>query len=167
MVVNGCGFFQVLLLDGIVFYICDGSFYLNFDGQIVIFNGFVLELVIVVFNEIQIFIVGQDGIVLVIIIGNVQLQVIGNIQIVDFINLVGLQVIGNNLFLEIGFSGVFQVGMLGFNGFGMVVQNILENFNVNVVEELVNMIIIQCVYEMNFKVIFIVDQMLFFVIQNF
>ena len=47
-----------------------------------------------------------------------------------------------------------------------MLQNTLENYNVSVVEEMVNMITTQRAYEMNSKVISTADQMLSFVTQN-
>lgn len=56
-------------------------------------------------------------------------------------------------------SGVVQIGNLGGDGFGSVQQYFLEMVNVDVVIEIVDFIFVQCVYEMNFKVIQVVDQM--------
>lgn len=114
----------------------------------------------VVPNNAQTFTVGRDGTVSITVSGNPAAQVIGNIQIADFVNPAGLQVLGNNLFLETAASGAPQVGTPGLNGLGTTLQNTLEASNVSTVEEMVNMITTQRAYEMNSKVIKTADDML-------
>ena len=93
-------------------------------------------------------------------------QQIGTIELADFVNPLGLQPIGQNLFKETVSSGTAQTGTPGTDGMGTLVQGSLESSNVNVVEELVNMIETQRAYEMNSKAISTVDQMLGFVTQT-
>ncbi|QZI73552.1 flagellar basal-body rod protein FlgG [Pseudomonas protegens] len=160
MAINGRGFFQILQPDGTTSYTRDGTFHLNSNGQIVTASGFSLEPAVVVPNNAQTFTVGRDGTVSITVSGNPAAQVIGNIQIADFVNPAGLQVLGNNLFLETAASGAPQVGTPGLNGLGTTLQNTLEASNVSTVEEMVNMITTQRAYEMNSKVIKTADDML-------
>ena len=56
---------------------------------------------------------------------------VGQIQLADFINVEGLQPIGNNLLVESAASGSPQVGTAGTNGLGTLQQGALETSNVN------------------------------------
>ena len=87
-------------------------------------------------------------------------------ETVDFINPVGLQAVGENLYIETAASGTAQGGTPGLNGLGSLVQGALEGSNVNVVSELVNMIETQRAYEMNSKAISTNDQMMQYVNNN-
>ena len=98
--------------------------------------------------------------------GQADPQVVGQINITDFINPVGLQPIGQNLYVETAVSGAPVQGVPGLEGIGTIAQGSLETSNVNVTEELVNLIESQRLYEMNSKVISAVDQMLGQVIQQ-
>ena len=104
--------------------------------------------------------IGQDGIVSVQQPGTASTTQVGTIQLANFINPVGLQSIGQNLYLETASSGTPSVNTPGTNGLGILVAGALENSNVNVVEELVLMIQTQRTYEMNSRVIKTADEML-------
>ncbi|HET9054509.1 MAG TPA: flagellar hook-basal body complex protein, partial [Cyclobacteriaceae bacterium] len=107
-----------------------------------------------------------DGTVSAFIRGEPDPQVLGNLELVDFVNPAGLQAIGGNLFLETPASGDPIIGVPGENGLGSLQQGALENSNVDIVEEMVNMITTQRAYEMNSKVVSTSDQMLQYVTQN-
>jgi flagellar basal-body rod protein FlgG len=91
---------------------------------------------------------------------------VGSLEIVDFINPVGLQPVGENLYIETAASGTPQPGTPGQNGLGMLNQGALEGSNVNVVSELVSMIETQRAYEMNSKAISTNDQMMQYINNN-
>lgn len=165
VVINGVGFFQVLMLDGINVYMCDGLFQINVQGQFVMLSGYQVLLVIIVLQNVQLLMIGKDGVVLVMQLGLSNVVQIGLLQIVIFINLVGFEVKGENLFVEMMLLGVLNVLQLGLNGVGVFNQGYVEVLNVNVVQEFVNMIQMQCVYEINSKVVMMFDQMLQIVMQ--
>ena len=96
----------------------------------------------------------------------VGVEVDGSLQIADFVNPVGLQPIGENMYIETAASGAAQPGTPGQNGLGSLNQGALEGSNVNVVSELVNMIETQRAYEMNSKAISTNDQMLQYINNN-
>ena len=91
---------------------------------------------------------------------------VGTLQLADFINPVGLQPIGGNLFRESAASGTPQVSNPGGNGLGNLIQGSLETSNVNVVEELVSMIETQRAYEINSKAVSTSDEMLRYINNN-
>ncbi|GAB6259870.1 flagellar basal-body rod protein FlgG [Photobacterium sp. CCB-ST2H9] len=167
MMIEGDGFFQILLPDGNIGYTRNGQFTVNQEGQMVTSGGgYLLQPEIVVPEDAVAITVGTDGEVSARIRNQQANVVLGQLTTVDFINPGGLEPIGQNLFLPTGASGDPQEGVPGLDGFGQIRQSMLETSNVNVTEELVNMIEAQRVYEMNSKVISTVDQMLSYVNQQ-
>ncbi|KMV29689.1 MULTISPECIES: flagellar basal-body rod protein FlgG [Photobacterium] len=167
MMIEGDGFFQIMLPDGNIGYTRNGQFTINNEGQLVTTgSGYVLQPEVAVPEDAVGITVGTDGEVSARIRGQQENQVLGQITTVNFINPGGLEPIGQNLFLPTGASGDPQEGVPGLNGLGSIRQSMLETSNVNVTEELVNMIEAQRVYEMNSKVISTVDQMLSYVNQQ-
>ncbi|MGF1762800.1 flagellar basal-body rod protein FlgG [Aliivibrio kagoshimensis] len=167
MMIEGDGFFQVLMPDGNIGYSRNGQFTLNDEGTMVTSgSGYSLEPEITIPDDAINVTVGTDGEVSVRLRGQQENQVIGQITTVDFINPGGLEPIGQNLYLPTGASGEAQEGTPGLEGLGAIRQSMLETSNVNVTEELVNMIEAQRVYEMNSKVISAVDKMMSFVNQQ-
>ncbi|MCC7413379.1 MAG: flagellar basal-body rod protein FlgG [Gammaproteobacteria bacterium] len=166
LAVQGRGFFQILLPDGTLSYTRDGSFEMNSQGVVVTSSGYELQPAITVPSGTISVTVGSDGTVSALVAGQSAPTQIGSVQLTDFINPLGLQPMGENLFKETLSSGTPQTGTPGLSGLGTLVQGSLESSNVNVVEELVNMIETQRSYEMNSKAISTVDQMLQYVSQN-
>jgi flagellar basal-body rod protein FlgG len=164
--VQGRGFFQVLLPDGSNAYTRDGSFQIDSQGQLVTATGYQVQPPISIPDSAQSVTIGADGTVTVVNAGDPQPVVVGQLQLVDFINSGGLEPRGQNLLAESAASGPPQVGTPGLNGLGTVVQGSLETSNVNVVEELVAMIETQRAYEMNTRAISTVDQMLGYLTTN-
>lgn len=158
--INGKGFFPITMPDGTTNYTRDGSFQLNSDGELVTSNGYQLEGPIVVPPEAINVTIGQNGVVSAITIDDPNPQVIGQIELVEFINPAGLDSRGQNLFAQTAASGEPNQGLPGTDGKGLLSQGFVETSNVNVVEELVNMIQTQRAYEINSKAITTSDQML-------
>jgi flagellar basal-body rod protein FlgG len=166
MAVNGRGFLQITLPDGTIAYTRDGSFSLDSQGNVVTASGYPLQPAITVPAGSQSVTIGSDGVVTIVPPGNAKATQVGQVQLADFINVEGLQPIGNNLLLESAASGAPQVGTAGTNGLGTLAQGTLETSNVNSVTELVSMIECQRSYEMNSKAISTTDQMLQFLTTN-
>ena len=164
--IDGRGFFQMLSPDGEISYTRNGQFHLSADGEIVNANGLLLQPAVTVPQGTLQVTIGDDGTVSATINGQVAPSQIGQIELVDFINPAGLQAMGGNLFRQTASSGDPVAGTPGLDGLGQVKQGSLENSNVDIVEEMVNMITTQRVYELNSKVISTSDQMLQFLSQN-
>ncbi len=164
--VNGRGFFQVDQPDGTLAYSRDGAFQLNDQGELVTASGYRIQPGITIPDAAQSITIGRDGTVSVRLAGQTSTTQVGSLQTVDFINPVGLQPVGENLYIETASSGTAQAGTPGENGLGSLNQGALEGSNVNVVSELVNMIETQRAYEMNSKAISTNDQMMQYINNN-
>jgi len=160
VVIEGDGFFQVLLPDGTIAYTRDGAFKKDGDGRIVTSDGYPLEPEILIPEDAVSINIGSDGTVSVLQAGSDQPESVGNIELVRFINPAGLRSMGGNLFTATVASGEPSVGTPGLYGFGSLAQGYLEMSNVQVVEEMVNMIVAQRAYETNSKAIQASDDML-------
>ena len=158
--INGDGFFQVLMPDGMTAYTRDGSFQFDRDGQLVTASGFPIQPTITIPRNATSVTIGRDGIVSVTQAGSANSVQIGPLQLTTFLNPTGLRSIGENLYVETDSSGAPNQTIPGQNGAGLVNQGYVESSNVNVVEELVNMIQTQRAYEINSKAVQSSDQML-------
>jgi len=166
VMVQGRGFFQVLMPNGDIGYTRDGAFHIDANGQMVTSNGYVVQPAITVPANALSVSIGADGTVNATIPGSATPTTLGVLQTADFVNAPGLQPVGENLYIETVSSGAPQTGNPGTNGMGTILQGSLEGSNVNAVEELVDMIETQRAYEMNSKAISTADQMLSYVNQQ-
>lgn len=160
VMIDGVGFFQVLMPDGTTGYTRDGAFQQDINGQFVTSSGFVIQPAITIPPNATSITIAVDGTVSAQVPGTPTPIQVGNIQLASFINPSGLQKIGENLFLQTASSGTPNTNAPGTNGIGKLRQSFVEGSNVNVVEELVNMIQTQRAYEINSRAIETSDQML-------
>jgi flagellar basal-body rod protein FlgG len=160
MAINGAGFFQVQQPDGTLGYTRDGSFQVNAQGQMVTSGGYLLAGGITIPADARSLTISNSGQVSVLQGANTTPTVVGQIELATFVNPVGLEPRGQNLYTETAASGAPTTGAPGSTGLGSVLQGYVESSNVNVVQELVNMIQTQRAYEMNSKAIQTSDQML-------
>jgi flagellar basal-body rod protein FlgG len=166
VMIDGRGFFQVLLPDGTLAYTRDGSFKVDDQGRLVTAGGYEVQPSLTIPQAVQSLSIGRDGTVQAVIPGSTEPVTLGNIQTADFLNPAGLQPRGQNLYVETAASGVPQLGNPALEGRGPLLQGSLEGSNVNVVEELVAMIETQRAYEMNSKAIATSEQMLQYLNNN-
>jgi flagellar basal-body rod protein FlgG len=160
MVIEGQGFFQIMLPSGQLAYTRCGSFHLNRDGSLVTSEGDMLDPQITIPQDQIGIIIGSDGTVSVLQPGQNEPQQVGRIEIATFQNAAGLQNLGKNLFSPSQASGDPITGTPGENGLGTILSGFTEQSNVSVVQEMVNMIISQRAYEANSKVIRTADEMI-------
>ncbi len=160
VMINGDGFYSVLLPDGTAAYTRDGSFQSDANGQLVTSSGFVVQPAITIPANTTSITVARDGTVSVTSAGSSAPTQVGNLQLTTFVNPTGLEAKGENLYVETGASGSPSTNSPGTNGAGLLMQGYVESSNVNVVEEMVNMIQTQRAYEINSKAITTSDQML-------
>ncbi len=158
--INGAGFLQILLPDGTTAYTRDGSLQKDNQGQLVTSNGYPVQPNITIPADALTVTISNDGVVSVTQPGSAAVTQVGSLQLATFINVGGLQSIGENLFLETASSGAPTPSTPGSNGAGVLNQRYVETSNVKVAEELVSMIQTQRAYELNSKVVSTSDQML-------
>ena len=158
--INGAGFFQVLLPDGTTAYTRDGSFQKDNQGQLVTANGYAVQPSVTIPSDALTVTISNDGVVSITQAGNTAPTQVGTLQLATFINVGGLQSMGENLYMETASSGTPTPSTPGTNGAGVLNQRYVEASNVNVAEELVSMIQTQRAYELNSKVVSTSDQML-------
>lgn len=158
--INGAGFLQILLPDGTTAYTRDGSLQKDNQGQLVTSNGYPVQPNITIPADALTVTISGDGVVSVTQPGSTAATQVGSLQLATFINVGGLQSIGENLFLETASSGAPTPSTPGSNGAGLLNQRYVETSNVNVAEELVSMIQTQRAYELNSKAVSTSDQML-------
>ena len=158
--IDGAGFLQVLLPDGTTAYTRDGSLQKDNQGQLVTSSGYTVQPSVTIPANALTVTISKDGVVSVTQPGTTATTQVGTLQVATFINVGGLQSVGENLFLETASSGSPTPSTPGNNGAGVLNQRYVETSNVNVAEELVSMIQTQRAYELNSKVVSTSDQML-------
>jgi len=161
--IEGAGFFQVLDPSGQIYYSRAGNFSINANGNLVLgsaHTGRLLEPPIVIPNDATAISITPEGQVYVQQPNNPQLTLVGDIQLVNFINPEGLLKLGENLYAETDASGPPQAGTPGRDGLGILRQNALEASNVEPVRELIDLITTQRAFEMNSQAVQVGDQMM-------
>ncbi len=160
MAITGEGYFQIELPSGETAYTRDGTFQVNENGEIVTTQGYLVQPGITVPEDAIDVDINESGEVIVKISGQTTMQNLGQIELASFVNPVGLEAIGDNLFLETEASGAPTTGNPAEDQFGSIRQGALEQSNVNVVEEITKLISAQRAYEMNSNVISTSDEMM-------
>ncbi len=161
VMINGKGFFQIVLGDGTMAYTRDGSFQIDGEGKIVTSKGYRLEPEMTVPDGTTKLIVSGDGLVQAVIgEDSGEPDELGQIELVTFVNEAGLSNLGGNLYTETVASGEANTEFPGEVSTGVLMQGYLEQSNVNVIDEMVNLITAQRGYELNSKSITTSDTML-------
>lgn len=159
-VIQGKGFFKLLLPDGSTGYTRDGAFTTDRDGQLVNANGYQLDPPITLPPDTLNVSVGSDGTVSVTQPGQTAATEVGQIELANFVNPVGHRSLGGNLYQATEASGDPIDGTPGLDGLGTIGQGLLEISNVSIVTELVDMIAAQRAYELNSRAVTAADEML-------
>lgn len=160
IMIEGDGFFRLMMPDGSLAYTRDGSFKIDGDGQFVTSEGYYLADDISIPYGAHDLTISSQGEVSVLIDDDANPQYIGDIYLSNFINPNGLKAVGGNVYTESSASGPPQVNIPGEYNTGLVRQGFLESSNVDVAEQMIKMIITQRAYEVNTKVINTANKML-------
>lgn len=158
--IAGKGFFQIQLPDGNVGYSRSGSFKIDSTGALVNSDGYKLIPEITIPEGTTQISIGTDGTVSALQGNQGDIAVLGQIELVNFINPVGLHSLGDNLYASTNASGDPIAGVAGQNGMGQLRQGFIELSNVKLVEEMTDLITGQRAYEANSKSIQTADAML-------
>ncbi len=160
LMINGEGFFGVILPNNQVKFTRDGSFSVDAQGGFVdksgnkVFPGITLPPGVTTVN------ISRTGQVEAFLKNQVEPQNVGSIAVFTFVNPAGLRSEGGNHYAETAASGQPTQQVAGENGSGEIQQGVLESSNVNIVNEMTNLIKAQRAYEMNSKVLGVADQIL-------
>jgi flagellar basal-body rod protein FlgG len=161
LAIVGRGWFQITGPNDEILYTRAGSFNKNENGQLVTLEGYVIESPVAEIPDDTVQVtINEAGQVFALRGGQGEPEELGPINIASFVNDVGLEPLGGNLFRETLTSGAPIVGVPGAPGFGTIKQNYLESSNVDPVKEITELISAQRAYEMNSKVIQAGDEML-------
>lgn len=153
MAIEGEGYFQIMQSDGSIAYTRDGSFKVDGMGQMCTTDGFLIQPQISIPQNTTEVNITPDGNVSVKIGSDPNQNLVGQIQLVKFVNPSGLLAVGHNLFVETPASGTPIQGVPGTEGYGRIEQNFLEGSNVQIVDELINLIKAERAFESNSKVV--------------
>lgn len=159
LMIEGKGFLPVSMPNsGEIVYTRSGAFKLDAQGRISLSNGALLQPVITVPSEAGSVVISDNGEVKTFTPEGE--QVLGQIQLVNFVNPQGLRAIGNNFYQRSPASGNPVEGIPGEGGRGTLMQGALEASTVNTANSMIEMIGAQRGYEMNTRVMTVADKML-------
>ncbi len=159
LVIEGDGFFQIDMPNGVTGYTRSGSFKIDSQGRLCNSEGWVMTPEVSIPSSAVEITVGSDGTVSV-LQDTGEIQEVGSIELARFPNPGGLKSIGHSMFLETPASGDVIAGTPDSLGLGRLSQGFVEMSNVSVVEEMVNLIAGQRAYEVSSKAIQASDEML-------
>jgi len=160
LMINGDGFFGIILPSNEIRYTRDGAFNIDSLGTLVTKNGYKVFPGITVPAGTANVVIGENGSVEAYLKNVVQPINAGTIPIFLFTNPVGLKSTGGNLYQISQASGPPVQQIPGQSNAGQINQGTLESSNVSIMVEMTNLIKAQRAYEMNSKVMGVADQML-------
>jgi flagellar basal-body rod protein FlgG len=160
LMIEGGGFFGIMMPNGEVRFTRDGSFNVDAQGGLVNKSGFKVYPGITVPPGTMSVNISNSGDVDAYTNGSTEPQTIGSIPIFTFVNDPGLKSSGGNLFSATTSSGAPQQKPAGTDNAGSIQQGTLESSNVQIMNEMTNLIKAQRSYEMNAKVMGVADQLL-------
>lgn len=158
--IEGRGYLEITLPNGASAYTRDGGLKRTADGLIVTSEGYAVAPGITIPVDAAAVTINGDGEVYASFNDQVEPQLLGQFNLVSFVNEKGLEAIGSNLYLESPASGGPLVSTPGLEGMGTLRQGYLEDSAVDAVREVSELIKAQRGYELNAKVITAADQML-------
>jgi len=158
--IQGDGFIEVAMPDGSRAFTRGGTLKVNKDNQLATAAGYPLKPGITVPDGTQALVIQPDGRVQARVTGQTTPVDIGQLEAVRFTNAEGLSAQGDNLYRSTEASGDALPARLGEEGIGTLAQGYLEGSNVKMVDEMVNLVVAQRVYEANVKVVQASDEMM-------
>lgn len=160
LMINGEGFFGILLPDQTIAYTRDGSFNVNSQGVMVNKQGYVLTPNLQFPPNTVSVSITEAGIVEAFIKNQIEPVNVGQIPVFTFTNTTGLKALGGNNYRPSLSSGPPIQNIAGESNAGIIRQGALEASNVSIMNEMTNLIKAQRAYEMNSKVMKVADEIL-------
>ncbi|MCY4523671.1 MAG: flagellar basal-body rod protein FlgG [Halobacteriovoraceae bacterium] len=160
LMIEGDGFFGIILPNDEIRYTRNGSFNLDEQGRLVNYKGYqVYPGFTFPPNTLNVDI-HDNGLIDIYVAGSDEPINLGQIPVFTFTNQVGLKAMSGSLFSPTTASGDPLENIPGLNGAGAVEQGSLETSNVSIMNEMTSLIAAQRAYEMNSKVMKVVDDMM-------
>jgi flagellar basal-body rod protein FlgG len=160
LMINGDGFFGVVMPDNELRYTRDGAFQVDASGILVTRNGYKVFPTITFPPNTSTVNISDNGTVEGFVKNQKEPIGLGQIPIFTFINPVGLKSAGENLYQISMSSGDPIQRVAGEDNAGILMQGYIEASNINIVNEMTSLIRAQRAYETNSKVMKVADEML-------
>jgi flagellar basal-body rod protein FlgG len=160
LMVNGEGFFGVIMPNGELKFTRDGSFNVDAQGVLVNKQGYKIYPGFNFPPNTSSVMIAENGKVEAFVKGQTEATSIGQLPVFTFVNAVGLKSVGANLYQVSLSSGQPVQGIAGDSNAGAIMQGALEASNVSPMTEMTDLIRAQRAYEMNSKVMGVADQMM-------
>lgn len=160
LMVNGEGFFGIIMPNGELKFTRDGAFNVDATGTLVNKQGYKVYPGLSFPPNTASVNIAENGRVDAYIKGQNEPSEVGQIPVFTFVNPVGLKNSGMNLYQVSLSSGQPVQGVAGNDNAGPLMQGALEASNVSPMTEMTDLIRAQRAYEMNSKVMGVADQMM-------
>nr|BDT30215.1 flagellar basal-body rod protein FlgG [Bacteriovorax sp. HI3] len=160
LMINGDGFFGVIMPNGELKFTRDGSFNVDAQGTMVTKQGYKLYPGFSFPPNTSSVSISEDGKMQAFTKGGAEPTEVGQVPIFTFVNPVGLKSTGMNLYQISLSSGQPVQGIAGMDNAGSIMQGAIETSNVSPMTEMTDLIRAQRAYEMNSKVMGVADQMM-------
>lgn len=160
LMVNGEGFFGIIMPNGELKFTRDGSFNVDAQGVLVNKQGYKIYPGFNFPPNTGSVMIAENGKAEAFVKGQVEPTSVGQIPVFTFVNSVGLKSSGSNLYQVSLSSGQPVQAIAGENNAGVIMQGALEASNVSPMTEMTDLIRAQRAYEMNSKVMGVADQMM-------
>lgn len=160
LMINGDGFFGVIMPNGELKFTRDGSFNVDAQGTMVTKQGYKIYPGFSFPPNTSSVSISEDGKMQAFTKGGAEPTEVGQVPIFTFVNPVGLKSTGMNLYQISLSSGQPVQGIAGMDNAGSIMQGAIETSNVSPMTEMTDLIRAQRAYEMNSKVMGVADQMM-------
>lgn len=160
LMINGEGFFGVIMPNGELKFTRDGSFNVDAQGTMVNKQGYKVYPGLSFPPNTASVNIAENGKIEAFIKGQPEPSEVGQVPIFTFVNPVGLKSSGMNLYQVSLSSGQPVQAVAGDDNAGPIMQGALEASNVSPMTEMTDLIRAQRAYEMNSKVMGVADQMM-------
>jgi flagellar basal-body rod protein FlgG len=158
--INGAGFLEVALTDDRVGYVAGGSLRVSDEGYLTTATGYRLKPELRIPSTARDLLVDGRGVVTATLGSDTRRTELGRLQLVTFSNVDNLVYDGGGIFTARDNVAPSSFGYPDESGFGRIEAGKLEMSNVKLVEEMVQLMLAQRVYELNSKILQASDEMM-------
>ncbi len=158
--ISGSGFVEAVLPDGRTVYSRGGSLQINADGMLTLPSGQLLKAEIRVPSGATSAEIMSDGTIRAILAGDAQPTVLGQLELVSISNTDALEPLGAGLYEAKEPLADVARALPGDDWADPLEVRSVETSNVRMVDEMVNLLLAQRIYELNAKVAQAADEMM-------